>query len=170
MLLEIVISRLLHQRVPIAVSFHLILFPPSIPPFPFSFPPSFRTSHLSLRPPSVSASYSIYFSIHSSCGYSTQLCSRQTIWCTLLMTDPTWHRRRLAATTRCVFVCVSVRACVCEREREQVHADWWCDVVCSFNHRSRCTGCSAPNVLLWLPLSLLTILSRTNIQFKQLND
>lgn len=61
---------------------------------------------LSLRPPSVSASYSIYFSIHPSCGYSTQLCSRQTIWCTLLMTDPTWPRRRLAATTGCVCMCV----------------------------------------------------------------
>lgn len=74
-----------------------------LPRFSFLMVPALSSS---LRPPSVSASYSIYFSIHPSCGYSTQLCSRQTIWCTLLMTDPTWPRRRLAATTGCVCMCV----------------------------------------------------------------
>lgn len=89
----------------------------------FRYPsPHFPLSFWCYLPP-VSAFYFIYRSVLPSCGYSTQLCSRQTIWCTLLMTDPTWPRHHLAATARCVclFLCVW----------GQVHGDWWWDAVCS---------------------------------------
>lgn len=87
-----------------ASSFFAVLYflHPS-PHFPLSF---------SCYLPPVSAFCSIYRSFLPSCGYSTQLCSRQTIWCTLLMTDPTWPRHHLAATARrvCVFLCVRTGA------------------------------------------------------------
>lgn len=85
---------------------------------------------LYLRPP-----FLIHLVLHPSipsCGYWTQLYSRQTIWCTLLMTDPTWLRCRLFAVCVCVW--------------KQVHADWCSDVVCGFNHWSRCTVYRATRV------------------------
>lgn len=66
---------------------------------------SFPLSFSSVWPPSVSASVST----HPSRGFSAQLCSRQTIWFTLLMTDPTWPGCRLAATAHSVSVRLRVR-------------------------------------------------------------
>lgn len=68
--------------------------------------------------PSLPLSFSRYAPSRTpalpSCGCSTQLCSRQTIWCTLLMTDPTWPRHHLAATACCVclFVCACEDRCM----------------------------------------------------------
>lgn len=89
------------------------------PHFPLSF---------SWYLPPLSAFHSIYRTVLPSCGYSTQLCSRQTIWCTLLMTDPTWPRHHLAATARCVCLLLCAWG--------QVHGDWWWDAVCKLYHQA----------------------------------
>lgn len=112
-----------------AVILHLPLVPPSISVSPSALLPCVQCL---LRPPSVCASCSI----HPSHGYSTHLCSRQTICCTLLMTDPTWPVRRLAATIRFMYVRLSSSVCVCVYE--QVHTDWWWDIVCSSIYQCRC--------------------------------